>query len=123
MSTAAPSCGRRFSPLGSWSQVGAQAVQQQLRAAATRWGLPQALRVDNGTPWGSTGGLPTELALWLIGLGVRAVWDPPRRPQRNGVVERSQGVGQDWGEPHTGAGAAELQTRLDELDRVQREEY
>jgi hypothetical protein len=63
------------------------------------------------------------LALWLIGLGVRVVWNPPRRPQRNGVVERSQGVGKSWGEPHTCDCATELQGRLDELDQVQREEY
>jgi hypothetical protein len=103
--------------------VPATAVQVALRQAFARWGKPQLLRVDNGTPWGATGGLPTELALWLLGLSVRMLWNPPRRPQRNGVVERSQGVGQRWGEPQSCASAAELQARLDELDGVQREEY
>jgi hypothetical protein len=79
--------------------------------------------VDNGTPWGSKGDLPTDLALWLLGCGVGVGWDPPRQPQRNGVVERFQGVARAWGEPQTCASAAALQRRLDRLDRLQREEY
>jgi hypothetical protein len=63
------------------------------------------------------------LALWLIGLGVGMIWNPPRTPRRNGVVERSQGVGRDWAEPATCATAGQLQGRLDELDRIQREDY
>jgi transposase InsO family protein len=63
------------------------------------------------------------LALWLIGLGVGMIWNPPRRPQDNGVVERSQGTGKRWGEPHTCRDFNELQQRLDEMDRIQREVY
>jgi hypothetical protein len=63
------------------------------------------------------------LALWLIGLGVGLIWNPPRTPRRNGVVERSQGVGQNWAEPAACATAAQLQGRLDEFDRIHREEY
>jgi hypothetical protein len=74
-------------------------------------------------PWGSQGDLPTDLACWLAGLGVGVLPNPPRRPQDNGVVERSQGVGQAWGEPQRCASAAELQRRMDELDRWQRELY
>lgn len=98
-------------------------MQAQLRKAFARWGLPGRLRVDNGCPWGATGGLPTELALWLFGLGVEVTWNRPRRPQQNGVVERSQGVSKRWAEPHTCADAAELRRRLGEMDAVQREEY
>lgn len=79
--------------------------------------------MDNGRPWGSDDGLPPELACWLIGLGVSVVWNPPYRPQANGVVERSQGVGKAWAEPHTAADPVDLQRRLDEFDRVQRERY
>jgi len=59
----------------------------------------------------------------LIGLGVEVVWNPPYRPQKNGVVERSQGVEKNWAEPWTCADAAELQRRADETDRLQREAY
>jgi hypothetical protein len=99
------------------------AVRESLRQAFQRWGLPQQLRVDNGHPWGSKGDLPTDLALWLIGLGVDVRWNTPCRPEENGVVERSQGTGKRWGEPHTCVTAAELQARLDDLDRLQRERY
>jgi hypothetical protein len=112
-----------FSPLGSWARVGAEPVQQALRRAFARWGLPGRIRIDNGTPWGATGGLPTALALWLVGLGVGVTWNPPRQPRKNAVVERFQGVGKDWLEPQTGSSAAELQARADEADRIQREEY
>jgi transposase InsO family protein len=81
------------------------------------------VRVDNGAPWGSAGDLPTDLALWLFGLGVEVIWNPPRRPQDNGVVERSQGTGKRWAEPHTCRDADELQRRLDDLDAIQRQEY
>jgi hypothetical protein len=79
--------------------------------------------VDNGAPWGSKGDLPTALALWLWGCGVGVLWNPPRRPQRNGVVERFQGVGWAWAEPQTCDRPAQLQRRFDALDRLQREEY
>jgi hypothetical protein len=39
------------------------------------------------------------------------------------VVERSQGTGKRWGEPNTCADAQELQRRLDDMDRIQREVY
>jgi hypothetical protein len=81
------------------------------------------LRVDNGTPWGSSGDWPPDLALWLIGLGVAVIWNPPRQPQRNGIVERSQGTGKRWGEPDTCPSARGLQRRLNELDAIQREAY
>jgi hypothetical protein len=74
-------------------------------------------------PWGSQGDLPTDLVCWLAGLGVAVTANPPRRPEDNGVVERFQGVGQAWGEPWTCRSVGELQRRMDELDRWQRELY
>ncbi len=110
-------------PCARWEQVGQAAIQHALRRAFARWGLPGRLRVDNGYPWASTGDFPTEMALWLLGLGIDVVWIPPACPQQNGVVERAQGTGQDWAEPATCAGPAELQRRCDALDRRQRDRY
>jgi hypothetical protein len=123
--TSAPGrpCGPRFSPQAAWPRVGAAATRDELRAAFGRWGRPGRVRVDNGAPWGATGGLPTPLALWLLGLGVGVTWNDPRRPQQNGVVERSQGVAKAWAEPHACATAAELAGRLGRMDEVQRSEY
>ena len=94
-----------------------------MRQAFARWGLPSRLRVDNGAPWGSWGDFPTALALWVIGLGVDVHWNNPRSPQENGVVERSQGTSNRWGEPWTCHTTAELQRRLDRMDRLHRESY
>jgi hypothetical protein len=118
-----PSSAPQFSPHYHWAHVPDAAVQQQLRVAFTRWGLPRRLRVDNGKPWGSWSDLPPVLALWLIGLGIGVIWNDPRRPQQNGVVERSQGTAKRWAEPHMCQGVAELQARLDEDDALQRERY
>ena len=56
---------------------------------------------------GRKGTCPPGLELWLAGLGVEVRANPPRRPQDNGVVERSQGTGKRWAEPHrAGLGGA-----------------
>jgi hypothetical protein len=123
MNAAVPCSGRRFSPQGHWSRVSPQAVQAQLRLAFGRWGRPERFRVDNGVPWGSAGDLPTDLALWLLGLRIAVAWNPPRHPQDNGVVERSQGTAKRWAEPHTCSSPAELQERLERMDGIQRQEY
>jgi hypothetical protein len=98
-------------------------TQAVLREAFEGRGLPRRIRVDNGTPWRSKGDLPTDLELWLSALGVEVVANPPRRPQDNGVVERSQGTGKRWAEPHRAASAEELQVIVDLMDRRQREAY
>src|SRR5579863_4449462 len=113
----------RFSPLGAWTKVRPDVVREQLRSAFARWGRPALMRVDNGIPWGSWGDLPTDLALWLIGLGVRIHWNYPHSPQENGVVERSQGISNRWCEPWTCESSGELQERLDLMDRLYRENY
>jgi hypothetical protein len=112
-----------FSPQGYFTQVPPGMVQAELRRCFERWGRPLSVRVDNGNPWGSWGDLPTPLALWLVGLGVGVTWNPPRRPQDNGVVERSQGLAWNWAEPDRCRDRAELQRRLDAEDLVQRQFY
>jgi hypothetical protein len=113
----------RFSPHCYWGHVADTTVQEALRVAFTRWGLPRHLRVDNGKPWGSWSDLPPALALWLIGLGIELIWNDPCRPQQNGVVERSQGTAKRWAEPQACQSVDELQTRLAEDDQLQRERY
>ena len=93
------------------------------RRAFVRWGLPDRVRVDNGYPWGTPRDLPTELALWLIGLGVEPIWNPPARPTCNPKVERCNGLAQQWGELHTCADSRQAARALDRVCRIQREEY
>lgn len=100
----------------------AHTVREVWRGWFQRWGLPQEMRLDNGLPWGSrVEYLPTGLALWLAGLGVAVVFNPPRTPQDNGVVERSNGTGQRWAEVPKCRTAEELQKKVDFADRIQRE--
>jgi hypothetical protein len=110
-------------PVVAWADVEAEQVRQALRAACARWGKPRCLRVDNGYPWGASGGLPTRLALWLAGLAIALVTNPPRRPKANARVERSQRTAVAWAEPGACADAQALQQRLEEEDRLQRQEY
>ena len=94
-----------------------------MRLAMGSWGRPLVVQVDNGSPWGSWSDLPPPLALWLIGLGLRVRWIPPRRPQNNGVVERTHGVTQGWVDPGQCTSVEEVQQRADREDLVQRELY
>lgn len=122
-SVPAPCCRRSFFPDGHFNRVPQGQVQQQLRRIFTAWGRPQRVRVDNGAPWGTTSDLPPDLALWLFGLDIDVHWNPPCCPQDNGVIERSQGLGTNWAEPERCASVPHMQRRLNEEDRVQREEY
>jgi hypothetical protein len=94
-----------------------------LREWFARWGMPVQMRVDNGTPWGSSDDVPTPLALWLVGLGIAMHWNDPSCPQQNGVVERSMGTLKRWSDPQTCSGVREWQRRLDREERLYREEY
>jgi hypothetical protein len=93
------------------------------RRTFTSWGLPNAVRVDNGYPWGTPRDLPTELALWLIGLGLEVIWNPPAQPRSNPKVERCQGVADAWTEPQSCTSPDELSDRLDWACRTQCREY
>jgi putative transposase len=53
------------------------------------FGLPLAIRTDNGTPFASTGffGL-SKLSVWWLRLGIQIERIKPGRPQQNGRHER-----------------------------------
>jgi hypothetical protein len=123
MNSPGPCWAPGFSPHGHWNQVPARETQQYLRQQFRRWGRPETVRVDNGTPWGHWNDLPVALALWLMGLGIEVYCNDPRCPQQNAKVERSQGTGKRWAEPDRCTDVAELQRHLDEVDQIQRECY
>ena len=79
--------------------------------------------IASPNPWGSAGDLPTDLALWLIGLGVVPDWNPPRQPWLNPKVERNNGVTQRWVEISDCPDHATLRDRLAWAGRMQRELY
>jgi len=54
-----------------------------------KYGLPEAIRSDNGTPFASTAlGRLSELSVWWIRLGIRPELIEPGKPQQNGQHER-----------------------------------
>lgn len=57
--------------------------------AFERYGLPEAIRMDNGAPFASVGlGGLTELSVWFIKLGIRPERIEPGHPEQNGRHER-----------------------------------
>jgi hypothetical protein len=106
-----------------WAQVPDTQAQQAIRGCFQRWGCPQAMRVDNGIPWGTSSGLPSELSLWLAGLGVAMHWNDPYCPEQNGVAESTQRVSQRWVWPSGCAELPEVRRKLQREDWVQRALY
>ena len=98
-------------------------MQAALRTVFTQWGLPAAIRVDNGWPWGSASDLPPPFALWLCGLGIAVLPNHPHRPQENGIVERFHGLFTPWAEPSACPDFPTWDARLAWLTRLQRERY
>src|SRR4030095_6276268 len=94
-----------------------------MREIFARWGLPEALRVDNGEPWGTWSDLPPQWSLWVMGLGIEMIWNPPGKPQDNGVVERSHRTQQNWVDLKQCSSIQQVHNECDQMDRLQREYY
>jgi transposase InsO family protein len=66
-----------------------ETVRQHLIIAFRRYGLPERLITDNGSPWGDGPGNPfTPLGVWLIEHGVKISHSRPYHPQTMGKDER-----------------------------------
>jgi transposase InsO family protein len=89
-------------------------VRPILERVFAEYGLPAAMRSDNGQPLGSHGcGGLSVLAVWLLKLGIEPHYIPPASPQHNGRHERMHRTLSE----HTSRPAAEdrsvLQQRFD----------
>ena len=64
-------------------------TQREFCGVFKRYGLPEIIRVDNGSPFASMGpaGL-SRLSVWWIGLGIEVEFSRPGCPQDNGCHER-----------------------------------
>ena len=66
-----------------------ETVRQHLERVFRHHGMPEAMYVDNGSPWG---GGPAErwtrFGVWLLKLGVRVTHSKPYHPQGRGKNER-----------------------------------
>jgi transposase InsO family protein len=77
--------------LQSLGGQGVEQVRPWLQAAFERYGLPERINTDNGPPWGSPrvpGRSLSQLAIWLVRLGIRISFSTPGHPQTNGKEER-----------------------------------
>jgi len=64
-------------------------VRERLTAIFRRYGLPFAMLMDNGSPWGDPSGSRfTLLTVWLMRLGISVSHGRPYHPQTQGKDER-----------------------------------
>lgn len=67
----------------------AATVHEHLTETFTCHGLPDALFIDNGSPWGSSGGERwTWLGVWMLKMGIAVIHSRPYHPQSRGKNER-----------------------------------
>ena len=70
-------------------------VKDRLISTFRRYGMPETILTDNGSPWGVTGNLNqgslvtlSSLEVWLLRLGIRVIHGRPYHPQTQGKEER-----------------------------------
>lgn len=64
-------------------------VRHVLEGTFRQYGLPDAVFVDNGTPWGDSSGQRfTRFGVWLLKLGIHLLHSRPYHPQSRGKIER-----------------------------------
>lgn len=80
----------RFSPcLKACADQQSPTVRSHLESSFRHYGLPDAIFVDNGSPWGDASGERwTRLGVWLLKLGVDLIYSRPYHPQSRGKNER-----------------------------------
>lgn len=77
----------RCQDLGEYT--GGEIVKVQFESTFREYGMPDAIRTDNGPPFASVGlGGLTALAVWWLRLGIRLERITPGKPQQNGRHER-----------------------------------
>jgi len=79
-----------FDLLPQQNIAGARLVFERL---FKKYGMPQVIRVDNGSPFGATGALGlTRLSAWWVKLGIKVEFIEPGHPEQNGGHEQMHRV-------------------------------
>jgi putative transposase len=96
-----------------------EGCQAQLERVFREYGLPRAMRSDNGAPFASLGaGGLSRLGVWWVKLGITPERIEPGRPEQNGRHERMhQTLKAETASPP----AANLAQQQQRLDRFRRE--
>lgn len=106
-----------------WNTLDPLQVKASIQEAFECWGLPESIRVDNGTPWGTTSAVPSAMALWWAGLGITVRYGRRARSTDNAVIERCNGVLAQWAEPERQPNFEAFQQQLAWAAWTQRERY
>jgi putative transposase len=103
--------------------VDTRCARPLLEATFREYGLPRAIRSDNGPPFASCGvGGLSRLSVWWIKLGIRPERITPGRPSENGRHERMHGtLKRDACQPPAASRRAQQQ-RFDTFRRIYNEE-
>jgi len=100
-----------------------EGVQPIFAAAFRLYGVPRAIRCDNGTPFGSNGaGGLTRLSAWWLKLGIEPHFIHPASPQENGRHERMHRTLQEQTARPPAANAAAQQASFDAFRKHYNEE-
>jgi len=73
----------------SYGEISGKTVIRSLEHVFYEYGLPEAIRTDNGPPFASTGlGGLSRVSIWLLKLGIVPERIEPGHPEQNGRHER-----------------------------------
>ena len=65
-------------------------VQEHFRCVFGHYGIPRAIYVDNGNPWGNTNGRTkhSQFSAWLMRQDIEVIHGTPHHPEGRGKIER-----------------------------------
>lgn len=88
------------------------------------WGLPKAIRTDNGLPFGvpSRDVIPI-LSIWLMAWGIVPILNRPRRPTDNPRVENNQYTSARWAEVYRCDNIKQMEQQLEQAAVLQRDHF
>ena len=65
-------------------------VQEHFRCVFGQYGIPRAIYVDNGNPWGNSNGRTrhSQFSAWLMRQDIEVIHGTPHHPEGRGKIER-----------------------------------
>ncbi len=78
-----------FTAKGQYKET-LKAAKIEFTKVFRKYGIPQQIHTDNGSPFGSVRAIQrfTQLSYWFIELGIMPVFSDPAHPEQNGRHER-----------------------------------
>lgn len=95
-----------------------------LVALFNQWGMPKAIRTDNGLPFGvPTRDVVPMMSLWLKAWNIEPILNRPRTPTDNPNVENNQHTASRWAEVYKCQSIEQMERQLDEAILLQRDYF